>query len=498
MPVQFDQWSTTRPLIAGYPQWVKDPDRTRIAAYQTFEMVYWNVPEIFKLIQRGSDAKPIYIPTARQIVETLHRYLAPRISFIPDPEVGTEAEQQAAAIVMRSLARRERLYSTFSMNKRFGIIRGDWMFHILADPEREEGSRISIEAIDPASYFPIFSEEDPSVIIGVHLVEQVKDSRGEDSIYRMTYRKETERGGPSPIIVSESIFEVDAWGGPEMEEKLVESVREEERLPDPISQIPVYHIRNFDEPGADFGSSELRGMERIIAAINQSISDEELDLVMNGLGVYVTDAGSPVDEETGEPRPWNLGPAKVVEVPANKNFTRVDATKTLGPYQEHLAYLHRQLDLSASSPAIAKGQVDVEVAESGIALALQLAPIISRAEEGELTITDVSTNMLFDLKMFLEAYENVSIGDAVWVPAYGDKIPVNRRQRFDELVSLFSGGLTSASWTRSELAKIGYVFPDDTTMMTQILEEKEAIGQMEADVTGARIDRELEDDDGGE
>jgi hypothetical protein len=177
----------------------------------------------------------------------------------------------------------------------------------------------------------------------------------------------------------------------------------------------------------------------------------------------------------------------------DKHFMRVEGLKTLAPFQDHLKYLHDQLDLSAGMPAIAKGTVDVNVAESGIALALQMGPILARADEKLHIITDVWTNLLYDLRNWFAAYESIDLGDAQWIPHFGDALPVNRKQRFDELLALYAltPRVVSAQWVREELAKIGFEFPDDTEMMSQILDEDTVIGQVQADIVGSRIDQAL-------
>lgn len=489
-----DQWATIRPYLKQRPSWVGGEDSDRIAAYWMYQMMYWSVPESFKLIQRGSEARPIYVPAARTIVETLHRYLAPKLTIAADPNLGSTTEQANANLIATSLFRRENFYAMFSAAKRYGIIRGDWMFHIMADAEREEGSRITIAAVDPSSYFPIYDPENVHSIIGVDLAEPVKDEAGNDFVYKLSYRKATGTGGPSPITREEAIYKVDKSGLPGVELGMPEQVvSPEEQLPPEITQIPLYHIANFrDGEGEGWGSSELRGLERILGALNQAISDEELALALEGLGVYVTDAGSPVDEDTGTAIPWNLGPARVVELPNGKKFERVNGVSTVNPYQEHLKYLHQQIDGAAPAPAIAKGNVDVQVAESGIALALHLSPILQHAEEKELDITGVLSNMMYDLgTMWLPAYEGISLGAAQLIPMYGDKVPVNREKRFEEITALFAAKLVSGSWARAELAKIGYTFPDDTVMMAQILDEMSVVGQVQADAFGARLDSEL-------
>lgn len=487
------QWSTSVPFASAQLSWVPPLDQERINSYAVYESIYWNVPEAFKIVQRGSDSKPIYIPAARQVIETMHRYLAPKLSIVCDQLLGSTTEQAEALAYFEAFSRRERFLSKFSSNKRYGLIRGDWLFHIVGDELREEGARVSIETIDPAEYFPIYAD-DQITIIGAHLIALMVDENGDEVMYRQTYRKTNALlnppiiGGPSPITVEESFFEVDAWGGPDMEEKSIAVIRPLTELPPDITHIPIYHIPNLEEPGSVYGSSELRGIERVLVAINQSISDEEIELVLNGLGVYVTDAGSPEDEDTGEPIPWNLGPAKVVELPEGKTFIRVSGTTTVEPHQAHLSYLHSQLDQSTGMNDITAGRADVATAESGIALLIRLAPLFARADEKELIITDVMTQMLFDLKSFFAAYEGQNFDNIAFLPKYGDRLPLDANKRFEQIMTLaaMDPPVVSSAWIRKELRKIGWeITESDQAMMKAIMSEREQIATS-VDVFGAQ------------
>jgi hypothetical protein len=408
---------------------------------------------------------------------------------VADPSAGTTGDQANAMIVMQSLLKRERFYSVFNMNKRYGLIRGDWMFHVYADPKKDAGSRISIFPLDPAAYFPIYNPDNINEIIGCHIVEQVFDpDSGKTVIDRLTYRKTTGRGGPSPITTEEALFETDKWGGPGMEERQVSQVLPVTSLPAPINQLPVYHIQNFQEPGSLFGSSEIRGLERLIAGINQAISDEELSLAMEGLGVYVSEAGSPIDEDTGEPVPWTIGPGRVVEMPNGKKFSRVPGITSLTPFGDHLKYLHGQLESSTGTSRLAAGDVDVEVAQSGIARLMELGPLFARCDEKETIITDVLTNMLFDLKSWFIAYEQTNVGDVIWLPKYGDRLPRDRAQEWAEFKDMAGiTGLVSMAFLRSLLVeRFGYTI-DEAAIAAEIATEQTATAQIQSDVIGARL-----------
>lgn len=490
-----DAYSTiSRLLPSGSPSWASPLDQRRISSYSVYEDIYWGSPDTFRVVQRGDDQRPIYIPSGRQIIETMNRHLAPGMTFVPDPTLGTPAEQQTLFEAWTLFTRRERFASRFGMNKRYGLIRGDWLFHITADPRRPQGSRLSLLPLDPSMYFPIYDPDDIETVIGCHIAEQWLDSEGKPFIYRLTYMKETESGGPSPIVRSEGIFKPDSDWQDYANATPERQITPWERLPEPISAIPVYHIKNLGDPSFPFGSSEMRGLESMMAGINQAISDEELELALNGLGVYATDGGTPIDEDTGEPVGWDLGPGRVVELPDGKTFRRVSGTSTVTPYQEHIRYLQSQVDGTLGISDAAKGSASVEVAESGIALAIRMGPIFSRAEEQELGITDVMLNMAWDWKAWMRAYEGVSFGEsAALVPVYGDRMPLNKSERIKEVLSLVGAGVVSLTWAMGQLSNLGFEIGDPADMLAQIIAEKQALGEAEVDPFGSRITTELND-----
>lgn len=493
-------YATAVPLLGSPPSWIVDKEeQQRIASYALYESIYWGAPDTFKLTARGAEDKPIYVPSGKVVVETMHRYLAPKMTVVPDPLFGTPQDQLLAQQVWTDFSRRERVYSKFNSNKRYGLIRGDWAFMLSGDGLREPTTRVSFLGIDPGMLFPIYSLIEPEVLVGWHIGEIVTDEEGKLRMKRLTYRKVTDIGGPSPISVEQALFELDNWGGPGMnpdEEKRLQQIVPLTILPAPIDSLPIYTIPNFETPGMLWGSSEMRGLERIMGAVNQSISDEEITLAMDGLGVYFTDAGAPVDETSGEDIPWNLGPGRVVEVPEGKTFGRVNASGSVHPYQEHLAYLHSQMDEAASMNPAAKGTVDVAIAESGISLALQMAPLFARAEEKELTVTDKLTQMFFDIAKWFVAYEGSAFNSLVeasrWVPIYGDKLPPNNTQALADLMTLQAASpkIVSTNYVRDRLRKIGYDdMPPNDQMDAEIQDESAANAAIQQDAFGVNVDK---------
>jgi hypothetical protein len=455
-------YSTARSLMGTLPTWMDDLDAQRIMAYQVYEQIYKNVPETFMLTQRGTDQSPIYIPNGRIIVDTTDRYTATGFGYTTDPAFGSTAEQQTALLAFKALFDRERFLSKFAANKKFGLIRGDWFFHIVADPNRLPGKRISIYTVDPAAVFYVPHPDDLERNMGVHIIEMFEES-GEQMIKRQTYSK-----GPDPydpetddgkIWSSLTIHSMDDWQDPA--KSPVRTIIEPYPLDPLITAFPVYHIKNSEEPGNPWGVSELMGLERVMGAVNQAISDEELALALEGLGMYATNSGPPTDEEGNETN-WILGPGRVVEVAGADEkstwFKRVGGIGSVVPYQDHLKFLTQALREGSGTPNIAIGQVEVTVAESGVALALQMAPMLGKAEVKDINIRDVSIQMFYDLKAWLQVYEAINTGLALVVPQFGPKLPVNVEQEVDRILKMVEAKIMSLETARVKLTALGYQF----------------------------------------
>lgn len=483
----FTPYSTARSLMGTLPTWMTEQDAERITAYQVYEQIYWGVPETFKLVSRGAENNPIYVPSGRVIVDSTDRYTAAGFGYAVDPQFGSTSDQANAALAFKALFDREAFLSKFHSNKRMGLIRGDWAWHVIADPLAPEGRRISIYPVDPGALFRVEHPDNPDRTQGMHIIEIINDG-DKTWVKRQTYSRgidpydpETEDG---QIWSSLGIYSLDEWNlaNAKVESKVVDPFP----LPAEITSFPVYHMRNNEEPGNPWGSSELRGFERIMAAVNQAISDEELALALEGLGMYATNSGPPTDDEGNEVN-WRLGPGRVVELGGTKQetfFERVDGIGSVAPYQDHLRFLIDSLHEGSSTPRIATGQVDVSVAESGIALALQMSPMLSKVEVKDIGIRDKHVQMFYDIKAFLAAYEGVNTGEALIVPQFGEKLPKDKDAEVKRITSIVAAGLASAEWGRTELAKLGYVFgPDEGSKVVAEQTAKAAA----ADPFGSRI-----------
>ena len=109
----------------------------------------------------------------------------------------------------------------------------------------------------------------------------------------------------------------------------------------------------------------------------------------------------------------------------------------------------------AGVPDIAAGKVDVAIAESGISLRLQLAPILSANAEREQNMLGVYDQMFFDiLNMWLPAYEGTRV-EAEIGTLVGDPLPKNREAQVKEIMDLKTAGIITAEEARTKLIELG-------------------------------------------
>lgn len=440
---------------------VTDDDKSRIQSYDLYEKIYWTQPHTFKVVQRGSDSYPIYLPTARKIIEACNRFLAVDFNYLLEG-----ADSQFVPLI-ESFFKRERFFTKFATQKRYGLIRGDALWHIVGDDTKPEGERLSIYELDPRTYFPIMDPDNAEKRIGCHLVDIITDPKDENRSKKIaqvqTYRKDPETGR----ITSElNHYEVAGWDDrnlPPKDIKFIRNVMPRKDLPEQIRQLPVYRMPNTRIPGPrPFSFSELLGIERVFAAVTQAVSDEELALAMAGLGVFWTTAGPPKDEQ-GRIVPWDIGPARMLEIAKDTEIGRLAGITSVQPNIDHMNFIIDETQGGLGIPDIAAGKVDVTIAESGISLNLQLSPLLAKNAEKEGSMIESYDQMFYDIMHgWLPAYEGSDEETtATLLAVAGDPMPRNRKAEIDELFAAVAAKVISITEARQILIKkFGYTIQE--------------------------------------
>jgi hypothetical protein len=473
----------------------------RLASYDLYDDLFNNLPETATLLIRGTDDRPVLVPTAKRMINTLSRYVGKNWTYLMeavsvdedgDPVVADAEAVEDARRAMESLFRRERLEAKFHTGKKAFLRRGDWCWMISADPEKLPGRRITVQEIDPRTYFPLQTDiEDLSRLTGCEIREEILE--GEDVAIKVQRwikagHVDYAEGWDGDIGYECLVYAAEDF---DTAPKVLRVVAALEALPG-VKALPVYHIKNNEEGGDPYGHSDLAGLESVLAGVNQAASDEDLALAIAGLGMYWTDAGAPVDED-GEPSNWNLGPAEVVEVGAGGKFERVQGISSVEPSQTHIKFLQTEAYGTVGISDVAMGTASQ--VEAGVSLALKLSPVFDAADEKDRAINGVWTQLLHDLRDWFAVYEGTPMDmvDFTSVTSSEDRMPFDREARFTELMELFKSKLVSISFVHNELnARFGYTL-DSSEAEAAIA----AVAQLAAanDPYAARGNAELEDED---
>ena len=465
MAKDFTPWSTLAPYLGPLPGWVPKEDQERIASYQKYDEMYWNDPRQFA-VRVLEDEEPVYVPNARTIVDTTAHYLLKGLK-ITCSESDTELKVALTAFLDREL-----FYSRFHQAKHSGVARGDFVLHLTADPNKTPGSRISLNSVDPGMVFPVYHDDIPDKLVACHLVDfyYLPNEPDKQRIRKLTYRLE-EEGNVRRISREEAIYEMEPkWYGPEP--KKIKTLIPKGYLDPKITVIPVYWFKNAGWDGWQYGASDLKGVESLIAAVTQQTTDVQTSLSLEGLGVYATDGGRPVDD-AGVEGDWEVSPGKVMEVPAGAYFRRVEGVGSITPATDQINYLESKMRESSGLSDVALGRVDVQVAQSGIALAIKFLPTAAKIEERDLAGIGKLKQLFYDWKVWHEVFERQTLtGDVV--VEIGEKLPQNRTERVNELNNMLDRGVISKKYYRYEMKKLGYIFPENIESEIEAEKKKEA------------------------
>lgn len=452
-------------------------DLLRWQAYQFYDDAYHNRAETFKATIRGEDdeQRPIYLPSAGTLIDAVARFLCVDFGFSTElaPPPGSDGNQlelsatdeeiAACQQAFANLFEREKFAKIFDNNKRYGLVRGDALYHVVADDTKNPGNRISIYELHPGQYFPIMGGPLRDQMVGCHLVSVVahpKDPKKEAAL-RQTYRYNVDNeGNKTGGVTSElTVWELGKWDDrlPDAKLEKIMDIIPLKPLPGEIDVIPVYHVKSNEIPGDSFGRSELSGFETLLNAVNQSVTDEDMTLIMQGLGMYWTDAPPPVNED-GEETDWEVGPGQVIEIGAGQTFGRLTGVSSVAPFQEYIDAIEKRMKQRLGLSDVAVGDIDVATVQSGIALMMKLSPILARNSLKEIEIKSVINQMFYDLATkWYPAYEQTSFGAVVPKILFGDPLPVNRDAVIDEIIKLVgtTPPLITLEMAQARLAELG-------------------------------------------
>lgn len=120
-------YSTAIPyLVSSIPEWLDAYNAQRLAAYDLYDDMYRNAPDT-ALMLRGSDEKPIFVPTAKRVINTLSRYVGKDWGYeITPTDPASTIDDTAMLTAFGSLFARENIVGQFNAGLPEWLRRADW------------------------------------------------------------------------------------------------------------------------------------------------------------------------------------------------------------------------------------------------------------------------------------------------------------------------------------------------------------------------------------
>src|ERR1700759_3223196 len=187
MPIDIKQYDSALAFISNDAKFTKlvgnlsnNDDRMRLKAYELYEDMYHNRPEHIRITLRGDEDEEdfieIYLPSAKKTIEAINRFLGVNFQVIPDPTVDQGDNLTGVQTQLAKLFKREKMPTKFAQFKRYGLMKGDSLFHVTGDKTKRPGYRICIQELKPEHYFPI---EDPVTgeCTGCYIVDIINNPR---------------------------------------------------------------------------------------------------------------------------------------------------------------------------------------------------------------------------------------------------------------------------------------------------------------------------------
>lgn len=467
----YTQWSTLSTFPKGdVDTWVPTEDRDRVAAYDVYDKMYWNDERAYSLrVMDGED--PVYIPNARTVVDTTSHYLLKDLVL----QVQDSANHAQLQVRLDELLDREMFYARFHTAKHAGCAKGDFVFHMTADPLKTQYARISLNAVDASQIYPVWDDDQPDKMRACHIVAPTlrPDESGnlEVVVKKLTYVLE-ENNGIKKVSRVEGLYKQSpTWFSEDAENtSLIEVTKKFGYLDPAITTIPVYWFRNLPWGNNEYGSSDLRGLETLVRSISQGTTDTQGALALEGLGVYATDGGRPIDE-SGQETDWEVSPGRVMETPIGSRFYRVEGISSITPAKDQLERLEGKMHETSGLTAVALGTSDISIASSGIALAIQFEPTLAKIKERDVAGIGRLRQLFHDWQIWHQVFEG-EVVEGIIDPVLGDKLPTNRVEYTNELNNMLDRRVISRQFYRDEMTRFGYTFPknmeDDILLDVQL------------------------------
>lgn len=474
-------------LARSFAQWIYHQDNVeRIERYKKYEKYYqgdfdfYVPPKIREAL--GSDFRVI-ANYPKTIVNKAVGYLCgkplvikvkPDLYEIEGIEDEEERRQRKEEILKEAKNAERFLYKVYRANQflkqnmikliRIQGKKGDVFVKVYVD-ESDRENPIKLRVLTPGIVFPKYRDDDIQTLEHVAIVINRKDENGRPYKYAQVFWEDE-------IAEYEQRMGEMAW-------------REIARHPNEIGMIPIVHIKNTEDDKL-WGESDIEPIMTLVDAICKAFTDMTANADYQSFQrVFTTGDNEDYDDDKKQDKRQETGPGVRTNLPDPD--AQVHVVEPVNPQGiiEIIKTLREEISIHSRVPQIALGKADGTGAVSSLALRIHYQPLHDKCDEKE----TLAANGLQQVNRIIFAYYKLLTGeDFTKFETEIDFVTTMPVDRLEEQ-TIRTQRINNKTLSR-ETAMEEEGIEDPEAELEKIRAEQD----LENDVYGRRVDRELEDE----
>ena len=313
--------------------------------------------------------------------------------------------------------------------------------------------RVRISAPDPAGVFAWRWPDDPSRVWRVASQYQLDH----DSVLAVT-------GVDPPAIAGRQRTHTitEDWTSQTFQLWIDKTLARDE--PNPYGFVPFVLFPNLREPKREWGTSDVDQLIEPQRELNRVVTQTSKILELSGNPIAVL-------EGITEAQDIAVVPGAIWEIPTDAKASTLDLLKG-GGIRLHIDFLdkvYRAMHDLGETPRAAFGDTNRDL--SGVALELELDPLIKKVDRKRLIRTDAYRQRNTQIIALLNAFAGMDLGEPNHSIAWGSILPTDRDRLVRDEVALVNAAIHSRNHAADALGHIH----DPASEFQRVLEEEAAI-----------------------
>ena len=437
---------------ATLPKQLRNRDRLRLADYARFLRFYngiqWKEPAPRKSRRLTFN----YIKTfVHKSTAYLMRGRTPTVEPFDDSDSALDKASEAETAIMQVWEANDLRSLDFDTELDAAVL-GDGVFKVYWD---EDENRVRISSPDPAGIFAWYWPDDPSRLWRVANRYEIDAATITNGFKHLTLPKLKDRN----IIIED--WTIDGF------EMWVNDTRVDVQ-PNPYDFIPFVIFPNIREPKQLWGTSEVPALMDAQRELNRELTQLSLILELSGNPIAVL-------ENVTESEDISVRPGAVWELPDKAKAYLLDLLSGGGVklHIDYLAAIYRTMHDIAETPRSAFGDTTRDL--SGVALELELDPLVKKVDRKRLIRTTAYTDRNTMILRLLDQFAGTEFGVVNHTITWGSILPTDRDRKVANEVSLVAARIHSRRFATDELGGID----DPDAEFERILEEERQLERPE-------------------